>query len=58
MFLPRGVRFGEALKAALERGEVTSELRVAFWEPLLLVCDIYQLVAVLIVLILMVLKPF
>ena len=58
LFLPRGARFGAALSAALERGEVTSELRAAFVDPAVRAGHIYEFVVVFVVLALMVLKPF
>jgi len=58
LFLPRGARFGEALKSALARGEFTPELHVAFADPLVFAGHVYELLVVFIVLALMVLKPF
>ena len=58
LFLPRGVRFGEALQVALEECEVTSDLQAAFSDPAVLAGHIYEFVVVFGVLALMVLKPF
>ena len=58
VFLPRGRIFQGALNDATNRGEVTVELRAAFRDRVVLGAHTYELVAVTIVLILMIAKPF
>ena len=58
VFLPRGRVFAAALDEATKRGEVTSELRAAFADPVVRAAHVYELAAVLVVLVLMFAKPF
>lgn len=58
VFVPRGRIFEEAMGAARERGSVTPELRAAFRDPQVAFARRYELAAVSIVIVLMVLKPF
>ena len=58
VFLPKGRVFQAALDEATTRGEVTDELRAAYRDRVVLGAHVYELVAVTIVLILMIAKPF
>ncbi len=58
IFIPRGKVFDRALNIALERGEFTAELEGAFADPWVSAAHRYELAIILIILILMVLKPF
>jgi predicted integral membrane protein DUF2269 len=58
VFIPRGRIFEDAMGAARERGSVTPELRAAFRDPAVSFARRYELAAVSIVIVLMVLKPF
>jgi hypothetical protein len=50
--------FGAALEEASAQGAVTTELRAAFVDPAVRAAHIYEFVAIIIVLILMVTRPF
>jgi len=56
--LPRGRRFEQALEAGCAVGVVTPELRAAFRDPVVVAARTFELVAVAIVLVLMITKPF
>ena len=58
VFIPRGRIFEAAMEAARERGVVTPELRAAWRDPAVAFARRYELAAVAIVIVLMVLKPF
>ena len=58
VFLPRGRIFQGALADATNRGEVTLELRAALGDRLVFWAHVYELVAVTVVLVLMIAKPF
>lgn len=58
VFLPRGRKFEPLLQAALAKGEITSELRTAMDDPVVKLAHFYEEVSVIVVVILMVLKPF
>ena len=54
----RGRRFAELLDAARTRGEVTTELRAALQDPVVRVSHGYEMLSVLVIIVLMVTKPF
>jgi uncharacterized membrane protein len=58
IFLPRGRKFEPLLQAALSKGEITAELRAAMDDGVVKTAHIYEEVSVIVVVILMVLKPF
>ncbi len=58
IFLPRGRVFAAALEQAKSRQAVTPELTAAFHDPLVRAAHIYEWVIVVIIIMLMVLKPF
>jgi len=58
VFIPRGRVFEAAMVSARERGVVTPELRAAWRDPAVAFARRYELAAVAIVIVLMVLKPF
>lgn len=58
IFLPRGRKFEPLLQAALSKEEFTSELRAAMNDDVVKLAHIYEEVSVIVVVILMVLKPF
>jgi hypothetical protein len=58
VFLPRGRVFESAMADARRLGTVTPELRAAFADPAVSVARRYEVVAVGLVVVLMVLKPF
>ena len=58
VFLPRGRRFGAALDAARAQGRVTPDLRAAFADRGVAAAHWYELLVVVVVLVLMVTKPF
>ena len=58
VFLPRGKVFEAAMSAARAAGTVTPELRAAFRDPAVAFAHRYELGAVTLVVVLMVLKPF
>jgi hypothetical protein len=58
VFLPRGRIFGAALAQADRVGRVTPELRAAWRDPVVRAAHLYELGAVTIILILMLVKPF
>ena len=58
IFLPRGRRFAELLEAAREQGEVTPELTASLRDPVVAVAHGYEVLGVLVIIVLMVLKPF
>lgn len=58
IFLPRGKRFARALEDANIQGRVTPPLTAAFHDPIVYAAHVYELVAVALIIILMVTKPF
>ena len=58
VFIPRGKEFDAAMAGARQLGEVTPELRTAFRDPFVSVARNAEMVAVVIIIALMVLKPF
>lgn len=58
VFLPRGKKFDVALKAALAKGQMTPELRAELDDRLVQLVHLYEDVSVVIVIFLMVFKPF
>ena len=58
VFLPRGKVFEEAMSGARLAGAMTPELRAAFADPVVAFVHRYELTAVGIVVVLMILKPF
>jgi uncharacterized membrane protein len=58
VFLPRGRVFDAALAGAKQRGEVTPELTQAFRDPVVALARDAELVVVVVIIGLMVLKPF
>ena len=58
VFLPRGKKFEPVLQGALAKGRVTPELRLAMDDPVVKLAHLYEQVAVIVVVALMVLKPF
>jgi uncharacterized membrane protein len=58
VFLPRGRIFGRALDQAIAQGQVTSELSNAFRDKSVYASHVYELVSTLVVIVLMVAKPF
>ena len=58
IFLPSGKRFDEALKTALAHGEVTPALRAALTNRTVAMAHGYEMLVVVVIVVLMVLKPF
>ena len=58
IFLPRGKRFRAALEDALARGQMTPELRAHLNDPLVRLAHGYELVSMVVIVYLMVAKPF
>jgi hypothetical protein len=58
VFLPRGKLFDVALKDALAKGQITSELRAHINDPVVRNAHILELSALAVIVILMVFKPF
>ncbi|HEY6058390.1 MAG TPA: DUF2269 family protein [Candidatus Limnocylindrales bacterium] len=58
VFLPRGRAFEAALEEAARAGSVTARLRAAFGDPVVAAAHAYELIAMLVVFVLMVMKPF
>ena len=58
IFLPRGKAFGIAMEEATSAGRVTDRLTAAFRDPLVRFAHIYEFVAILVIIWLMVAKPF
>ena len=58
VFLPRGRVFEAALADADRQGEVTDRLRVAFRDPVVFAAHVYELGAMVVILVLMIAKPF
>ena len=58
VLIPRGKKFEPILQAALARGQITPELRAAMDDKVVKLAHLYEEVALIIVVALMVLKPF
>jgi uncharacterized membrane protein len=58
VFIPRGKRFEPVLQAALAKGEMTPELSRMMEDPAVKFAHLYEEVALIVVVALMVLKPF
>jgi uncharacterized membrane protein len=58
VFLPRGKVFGERLEEAIRRGQVTPELRASMRDPVVRLSHTAELVATILVVVLMVFRPF
>ena len=58
IFVPRGKKFEPVLQSALAEGRVTPELRLAMDDPVVKLAHLYEQVSVIVVVALMVLKPF
>ena len=58
VFLPRGRRFEEAPRGALVQGCVTSALTEAFADPVVAAAHAWELIAIGLIIVLMVTKPF
>ena len=58
VFMPRGKVFDAAMAGARQLGEVTPELTTAFRDPFVSVARNAEMVAVVVIIALMVLKPF
>ena len=58
VFLPRGKRFRSVLDAAVARGRVTPELRMALNDPIVRAAHAYEIVMLVVIVALMMLKPF
>ena len=58
VFIPRGKRFGAAFDEAVATGSVTVRVSAALRDPVVRAAHIYELVAILVIIWLMVAKPF
>ena len=58
VFLPRGKVFDAALQEAEAQNVITERLSAAFRDPVVFAAHVYELVATVVVLILMIAKPF
>jgi hypothetical protein len=58
VFVPRGKIFGKAFEESVAKGQVTPELTAAFRDPVVRAAHIYELLILVVIVILMVLKPF
>jgi uncharacterized membrane protein len=58
VFLPRGKVFGAALEEAVAAGSVTDRLGRALRDPVVRAAHVYEVVAILVIIWLMVAKPF
>ena len=58
LFIPRGKIFDAALQEAEAKGEVTPALRTAFADPAVMAARTYETFAIVLVIILMVTRPF
>ena len=57
-FIPRGKKFGVAFEEAIATGSVTDQLSRALRDPVVRIAHIYEVVAILVIIWLMVAKPF
>lgn len=58
IFLPRGKKFEPLLQAALQEGRITPQLRAAMEDKVVKSAHLYEEIAMIIIVVLMVLKPF
>jgi len=58
VFIPKGRVFDAALADATARGEITSELRVAWADPVVRAAHVYELAVITLIFVLMITKPF
>ncbi len=58
IFLPRGKKFEVILKDALAKGQMTPELRTHLDDPVVRTAHTYELVSMVVIVYLMVMKPF
>jgi len=58
IFIPRGKMFGAALEEAIGQGRVTDRLAAAFRDPVVRLAHIYEIGALVVIIFLMVTKPF
>ncbi len=58
VFIPRGKLFGAAFDEAVAIGSVTNRVSAAFRDPVVRAAHIYELVAIVAIIWLMVVKPF
>jgi uncharacterized membrane protein len=58
VFIPRGKVFGAALNEAMASGTVTERLTIAMRDPVVRAAHVYEVVAILVIIWLMVAKPF
>jgi hypothetical protein len=58
VFLPRGRAFAVELEAANAEGRVTERLAAAFRDPVVFAGHVYELIAIVVVFVLMIAKPF
>jgi uncharacterized membrane protein len=58
VFIPRGKKFEPILQAAIAQGQITDELRSAMDDPVVKLAHWYEEVALIVIVLLMVLKPF
>jgi hypothetical protein len=58
IFLPKGKLFGAALEEAIASGSVTERLASAMRDPVVRAAHVYEVVAILVIIWLMVAKPF
>jgi uncharacterized membrane protein len=58
VLVPRGKKFEPILQAALDKGQITSELRAVMNDNAVRLAHLYEEIAVIVIVALMVLKPF
>ncbi|MBC7810980.1 MAG: DUF2269 family protein [Burkholderiales bacterium] len=58
IFIPRGKVFGAALENAVAQGTFTPELKAAFTDPVVAAAHAAELIGIVVIIILMVMKPF
>ncbi len=58
VFIPRGKVFESALQDAVDQNRITSQLTIAFADPVVSAARVYELAVVTVIVILMVTKPF
>jgi hypothetical protein len=58
VFLPRGKLFDAALKDALDKGEMTTELRIHINDPVVKLVHWFELISMVLIVFLMVFRPF
>ncbi|RPH75083.1 DUF2269 family protein [bacterium] len=58
VFIPRGKVFGRHLAEAVSRGEITPQLRASLNDPVVRLAHLFEIAAILLIVILIVFKPF